>query len=58
MTIQIEAIKAFSDNYIWAVHDGRHCVIVDPGESSGTLAFLDRHQLRLAGLLLIYQWET
>ena len=54
MTIQIEAIKAFSDNYIWAVHDGRHCVIVDPGESSGTLAFLDRHQLRLAGLLLTH----
>lgn len=54
MTIQIEAIKAFTDNYIWAVHDGRHCVIVDPGEATGTLGFLDRHQLRLCGLLLTH----
>ena len=29
-------------------------MIVDPGESSGTLAFLDRRQLRLAGLLLTH----
>lgn len=54
MSIQIEAIRAFSDNYIWAVHDGRHCVIVDPGEASGTLAFLDRHELALCGLLLTH----
>jgi len=54
VTIQIEPIKAFADNYIWAVHDGRHCVIVDPGESSGTQAFLNRHELRLCGLLLTH----
>jgi len=54
MNIQIEAIKAFRDNYIWAVHDGRHCVIVDPGEASGALAFLERHDLLLCGLLLTH----
>lgn len=54
MSIQIEAIKAFTDNYIWAVHDGRHCVIVDPGEASGTIEFLERHDLRLCGLLLTH----
>ena len=54
MSIRIEAIKAFSDNYIWAVHDGRHCVIVDPGESSGALDFLDRRGLSLCGLLLTH----
>lgn len=54
MSIQIEAIKAFSDNYIWAVHDARHCVIVDPGEASGTLDYLNRHDLTLCGLLLTH----
>jgi len=54
MNIRVEAIRAFTDNYIWAVHDGRHCVIVDPGEASGTLAFLERHGLALCGLLLTH----
>ncbi|MFO7763372.1 MAG: hydroxyacylglutathione hydrolase [Wenzhouxiangellaceae bacterium] len=54
MTIEIEAIRAFSDNYIWAVHDGRHCVLVDPGEAPGALELLQRQQLRLAGLLLTH----
>lgn len=54
MNIQIEAVTAFSDNYIWAVHDGRHCVIVDPGEASGVLDFLDRRDLVLCGLLLTH----
>jgi hydroxyacylglutathione hydrolase len=54
MNIQIEAIKAFTDNYIWAVHDGRHCVIVDPGEASGALDFLERQELLLCGLLLTH----
>lgn len=54
MSIQIEAIKAFTDNYIWAVHDGRHCVIIDPGQADGVLAFLQRRDLRLCGLLLTH----
>lgn len=54
MSIQIEAIKAFTDNYIWAVHDGRHCLIVDPGEASGALDFLKRRELLLCGLLLTH----
>lgn len=54
MSIQIEAIEAFTDNYIWAVHNGRHCVIVDPGEASGVLGFLKRRELVLCGLLLTH----
>lgn len=57
MSIQIEAIQAFTDNYIWAVHDGRNCVIVDPGEASGTLDFLDRRELHLCGLLLTHHHQ-
>ena len=54
MTLRIEAISAFSDNYIWAVHDARYCVIVDPGEASGVLDFLKRRDLVLCGLLLTH----
>lgn len=54
MTISIEAIRAFRDNYIWAIHDNQHCVIVDPGEAAGALDFLHRGGLRLAGLLLTH----
>lgn len=54
MTIRIEAIKAFTDNYIWAMHDDRHCVLVDPGEAPGALSFLQHRNLRLAGLLLTH----
>lgn len=53
-TIEIEAIRAFTDNYIWAIHDGRHCVIVDPGEASGPLRFLAGRGLELTGLLLTH----
>lgn len=53
-TIEIEAIRAFADNYIWALHDGRHCVIVDPGEASGAARFLDERGLELTGLLLTH----
>ena len=54
MSIQIQAIKAFTDNYIWAVHDDRHCVIVDPGEAAGVLSFLERRELSLCALLLTH----
>lgn len=52
--IEIEAIRAFTDNYIWAIHDGRHCVIIDPGEASGPLRFLRERGLELTGLLLTH----
>lgn len=54
MNLRIEAIPAFRDNYIWAIHDGRDCVLVDPGEAKPPLEFLERRELQLAGLLLTH----
>lgn len=54
MNIEVEAIQAFTDNYIWALHDGRACVLVDPGDADGPLRFLRRRGLELAGLLLTH----
>ena len=54
MPLQIEAIPAFDTNYIWALHDGRHCAVVDPGSAEETLAFLDQAGLKLCALLLTH----
>jgi len=54
MSLTIEAIPAFNDNYIWAIHDARHCVLVDPGDASGPLDMIDRHGLELTGILLTH----
>lgn len=43
--IQIQALPAFSDNYIWLLQDlsTRHCAVVDPGDSTPVLAWLQDH---------------
>lgn len=43
--IQISALPAFTDNYIWLLQDHRtqRCVVVDPGDTAPVLAWLDAH---------------
>lgn len=43
--IQITALPAFSDNYIWLLEDAaqRRCAVVDPGDSAPVLAWLAAH---------------
>ena len=48
------ALPAFSDNYIWMLHDGRRAVVVDPGESAPVIRALDSHQLQLAAILVTH----
>jgi hydroxyacylglutathione hydrolase len=51
----ITAIPALRDNYIWAIHDGRHAAVVDPGEAAPVQAFLDARGLRLAAILCTHR---
>lgn len=48
------ALAAFSDNYIWLLHDGRHALVVDPGDSAPVLAALDARGLGLAAILVTH----
>ena len=48
------ALPAFTDNYIWMFHDGREAVVVDPGESAPVIAALDAQQLVLAAILVTH----
>jgi len=46
------ALPAFADNYIWMLHDGAQAVVVDPGDAAPVHAALDELGLTLAGILV------
>lgn len=52
--LSVLPIPAFTDNYIWLVHDGTQAVVVDPGDSSPVFAALKAHQLSLVAILLTH----
>lgn len=43
--IQIDALPAFTDNYIWLLQDtaSKRCAVVDPGDAQPVLDWLSRH---------------
>ncbi len=49
--LMISPIPAFSDNYIWAIHNHRGCVVVDPGDASPVLNYIEQNQLNLEAIL-------
>jgi hydroxyacylglutathione hydrolase len=53
--INITAIPALQDNYIWAIHDDHHAAVVDPGESAPVLTFLNACGLRLNAILCTHR---
>ena len=50
----ITALPAFSDNYIWVLHQGKEALVVDPGDAAPVLEFLQQHRLSLAGILVTH----
>lgn len=52
---EIAAIPALQDNYIWAIHDDRSAVVVDPGEARPVLDFLQRKGLNLEAILCTHR---
>lgn len=50
----LHPIPAFSDNYIWVLHDGASAVVVDPGETNAVLAYLHTHRLQVAAILVTH----
>ena len=50
----LHPIAAFTDNYIWMLHDGRRAVVVDPGDARPVLAELARHGLTLEAILVTH----
>ena len=48
------AVPAFADNYIWMLHDGRSAVVVDPGDATPVLQALDAQALELAAIVVTH----
>ena len=49
--VKVAAVPAFSDNYLWVVHDATHAVVVDPGDAGPIIDFLAAHDLTLTAIL-------
>jgi len=47
-------IPAFSDNYLWALHNGQQALVVDPGDAGPVLDFLHKNSLDLAAILVTH----
>jgi hydroxyacylglutathione hydrolase len=56
--MQVDPIKAFSDNYIWCLrgeHGGGFATVVDPGDARPVFDYLRQHRLRLAAILITHK---
>jgi len=52
--VRVHAIPAFTDNYIWMIHDGRSAVVIDPGDAGPVEATLAEMGLRLSAIVLTH----
>lgn len=52
--VHVHAIPAFTDNYIWMLHDGSNAVVVDPGEAEPVEKALAEMGLSLRAIVLTH----
>jgi len=48
---QVVPVKAFSDNYVWTIRDGKCAAVVDAGDAAPVLAYLASEKLELVAIL-------
>jgi hydroxyacylglutathione hydrolase len=54
-TLQVIAVPAFEDNYIWLLHNSSQAVVVDPGDEVPVLNALKLHGLNLHAMLITHR---
>ncbi len=47
-------LPAFSDNYIWILHNETHAWVVDPGVATPVLDYLALHEIQLEGIIITH----
>jgi hydroxyacylglutathione hydrolase len=52
--LNVLAVPAFNDNYLWLIHDGSHAAVVDPGDAAPILSALAANRLSLVAILLTH----
>lgn len=53
--MEIQYVKAFTDNYIWIIEDENELIVVDPGESQPVFDYLEHTNKNMAGILLTHK---
>src|SRR3954471_13473261 len=49
--MQVHAVPAFQDNYLWVIAEGRHAAVVDPGDAAPVQRLLEERGLELTAIL-------
>jgi hydroxyacylglutathione hydrolase len=52
--MNLEPLPAFSDNYIWMLHQGQRAVVVDPGDAAPVFDALKSKGLQLEAILVTH----
>lgn len=52
--MNLVALPAFTDNYIWMLHDGSRAIVVDPGEATPVERALEERALKLAAIVVTH----
>jgi hydroxyacylglutathione hydrolase len=54
--MKVSMIKAFSDNYIWAISSnlGHNMALVDPGDANVCIEFIEQQKLQLSSILITH----
>ena len=55
--MRVFPIEAFSDNYIWMVEEQKKVIVVDPGEATDVLDYLEANNLEEVVILLTHKHE-
>ena len=53
--MNLTALPAFTNDYIWILRDGRSAVVVDPGEAAPGIKALDSHGLEFGAILVTHR---
>jgi len=51
---QLLALPAFTDNYVWLIHNGRQALVVDPGDAAPVQQALSGLGLTLTDILVTH----
>ena len=52
--LRVDAIPAFTDNYIWCITGSKAAVLVDPGDAKPAIEYLEKQDVALAGVLITH----
>jgi len=54
--VKVSAIKAFNDNYIWAIttDNSNKLALVDPGDAQVCIDYIEQHKLALTSILITH----